>query len=138
MTRFEEIIEDIKYTFNTGSIKEPGMNITNGVNEKRITTIKEVILNGSKARGAGYRVRTRLQDEFNFVPVTSYNQKIPESDKKTVLYIDLGRIGQVPEGMKEYAKSHDNISLLVIDVNGKEKYVTGFSLLPVVSDSTKT
>jgi orotate phosphoribosyltransferase len=125
--KFKEIIDDISYTFETGSVKPQGMRLSKEEEEKRITTIREVILYGSKARGAGYRVRKALQDKFDFIIVASPDQEVPESDKPIVLYIDLAKIDNVPDRLKEYAEEHDNVSMLVIDVNRKEKHVIGFS-----------
>jgi len=124
--RFKEIIDDVKYVFETGGVKAQGMKLSKDEEEKRITTIREVVLYGSKARGAGYRVRKALQEEFDFVPYTSPDN-IPTSDKKTVLYIDLEGIDSVPDELKRYVKEHDNVSLLVVDVNRKETHEEYFS-----------
>jgi len=125
--RFKEIIEDIRYTFKTGGIRQQGLYSGIGRDEKRVTTLKEIVLYGSKARGAGYRVRKALQNEFDFVPVASPDQEIPELNQPTVFYIDVKRIGKVPERFRKYAKEHANASILVVDVNGKEKHAPGFS-----------
>ena len=123
MTGFDEFVQEIKYTFKTGGMKVQEKH----PDDEKITTLKEVILFGSKARGAGYRVRKALQDEFNFVPVTFPEQKIQECKEPTVFYMDMKRIVHIPQRFREYAKSHENVSILVVDVNKKEKHIPKFS-----------
>jgi orotate phosphoribosyltransferase len=44
-----------------------------------------------------------------------------------VLYIDLEKFDCVPAALKEHVKKQNNVSLLVIDPNYKEKHEVGFS-----------
>lgn len=119
MNRFNEIVEEIKNVFENG---DPDFK----KNQKKGPD-KEVILNGTKARGAGYRIRKELKDQFNIVPITSPDQEIPKYDEPTILFFDLKRLEGVPDHFKRYAMEDENIKLLVVDVDRRETHVSGFS-----------
>lgn len=115
---FDDMIKEIKYVYKEekplGSLDHPG-------------GCKEIILHGPQARGAGYRVRKRLKEDYDFINITDTQQTIPASEKPTVLYIDLRNFDQVPENLRELAKSKDDIKILAIDVPDKIKKVDYFT-----------
>ncbi|MBW2982546.1 phosphoribosyltransferase [Candidatus Woesearchaeota archaeon] len=127
MTRFEEIFQDIRRVFEKGDPGQQGMRLPGEKNEERKGPIKEVLLQGTKARGAGYRVRKRLKDQFRIVPVTSSEQEIPKYSDPTILFFDLKKLEGVPERFKQYVMENENTKLLVVDVDGREDSVSGFS-----------
>jgi orotate phosphoribosyltransferase len=120
MTRFEEIVREIKCVFETGDPESSDKDVRKG-------PVKEVLLQGTKARGAGYRVRKILKEKYNIVPVTSPDQEIPKYDVPTILSFDLKRLEGVPEHFKQYVMENENAKLLVVDVDRREKPVSGFS-----------
>jgi orotate phosphoribosyltransferase len=115
---FDGIVDNIRRIFEEGKMGHGPYSV--GDKEGGKGTYREVILLGMKARGAGYRVRQRLKDEFTFVDVGGVDQKFPEiSRHPTVLYIDLRHFDEIPESLRTLARERDNVSLLVVDVDGK-------------------
>ncbi len=100
-------------------------------NLQDIDSIKEVVIHGPKARGAGYRIRKKLNEEnYEIIPVTEHNQKLPEHDndgKRRVLFLDLRNFRRFPENLRETAKKEENTNLLVVDVEERHKTKPLFS-----------
>lgn len=115
---FDDMIKEIEYILKEekplGTLDHPG-------------GCKEIILHGPKARGAGYRVRKRLKNDYEFINITDPEQTLPISDKPIVLYIDLRNFDQVPENLRELAKSRKDVKILAIDSQDKDKGISLFS-----------
>ncbi|MEM7813866.1 MAG: phosphoribosyltransferase family protein [Candidatus Aenigmatarchaeota archaeon] len=108
--RFESLLKDISYVFKTGRVPDSS--------ESEIGGIREVILWGSRAIGAGYRVRKHLQSDYSIQPVTSADQEV-QATGPTILYLNTknfkGDFGQ----FRAMVSRNDNIRLLVVDPDGE-------------------
>jgi len=129
MTRFEEAVKDIKYIFEHGRAKPYEKALEDDGTKG---TLREVILQGSKAIGAGYRVKKRLQNDFNIISLTK-DMEIKRPFAPTIVFVDLRKTPEIPPYLVEMAKNQTNLKLLVVDVESRLKYEKGFSF-PIHAD----
>ena len=115
--QLDKIITDIESIYDTGKSAE-------AIEDK---DFREVIITGSQSIGAGHRIREKLNDKYNFVNITDSRQTIPESDKITVLYLDLRNFDDIPESFRELAKTREDVRILAVDSHNKTKPIEGFS-----------
>jgi len=113
---FESLLKDVRNVFEYGSPSGEKANL------------KEIVLQGMKARGAAYRLQKALDDEYEIIHITSPDQKIKTSKKwKKILYLDLGNFEEVPSYVKKFADERKNTKIMIVDIEGKHKKVKDYS-----------
>lgn len=123
MPSFDEIVEEINQIFRYKCLRN-----SDGKNIKLYH--KEVILQGTKARGAGYRLRQKFKDDYEIIQLSHPDQNIPESNKPVLLWLEIGdSFLSVPQSLRERVKQRENVYLLVVDVSKQAVREEGFSYL---------
>ena len=120
--QFDSLVGDLRSIFEKGfvDITYPG--------EK--PNLKEVVLWGEQAWGAGYRLRKKLSDRCDFISVSDNDDKIPikKTKRPVVLYVDLGNFSGNLEKIRDIARQRHNVKILMVDVKGNQhSAIKGFS-----------
>ena len=123
-SRFDDIIKAIIKIYEKGYIT------ANEIQPEEKFCIKEVRLHGSRARGAGYRVKKVLSSEYEIIDIKENEQEFPESKNPTILFLNLEDIADysnILARIRDTAKKRENIKLLLVDINDQIKHEKDFS-----------
>ena len=126
-SRFEDIIKEIIEIYGKGYITTK--EIQPEKDEEKLC-LKEVRLHGSRARGAGYRVRKVLSSEYEIIDIKENDQRFPEPTDPTILFLDLKDVpdySNILTRIRNISKKQENTKLLLVDVNDQIKHEKGFS-----------